>query len=99
MATFTVTTLDDENDYGAPINIGTILFPIIIPNVTGTSLREAIKLANDNPGEDTIVFADDLSGVIQLTNGEITISDEVTIIGGGDITITGDADGDDLGSN
>ncbi len=44
------------------------------------TLREAITRANENPGPDTIDFTDDLSGaVIKLTQGELAISDELSI--------------------
>ena len=45
------------------------------------SLREAITLVNDNGGEYTIVFADSVTS-INLTQGDITISNDVTINGG-----------------
>src|SRR5262249_19297510 len=53
------------------------------------SLREAVALANANPGPDTITFAAALSGVpIRLTLGEILITDDVTIQGlGADRTV------------
>jgi hypothetical protein len=60
------------------------------------SLREAIALANDAAGDDTITFASGLTGTLRLTQGEIEITDAVTINGGGLITITGDADDDDV---
>jgi hypothetical protein len=44
------------------------------------TLREAITLANENPGPDTIDFTDDLSGaVIKLTQGELAIRDDLSI--------------------
>jgi hypothetical protein len=46
------------------------------------SLREAIDAANANPGEDTIRFSSALNGKsILLTQGQLTISDPVNIIG------------------
>ncbi|MCA9102605.1 MAG: hypothetical protein KDA63_15705 [Planctomycetales bacterium] len=46
------------------------------------SLREAIELANANPGADTITFAGSLAGnPIKLVLGQLTISDGVTITG------------------
>jgi hypothetical protein len=73
MATYTVTTPIDENDGGA----GGI----------GLSLREALALANGDPGADTITFDASLAGqAIVLTNGQLTIS--------ADLTIEGDIDGD-----
>ncbi len=44
------------------------------------TLREAITRANENPGPDTIDFTDELSGaVIKLTQGELAISDDLSI--------------------
>jgi hypothetical protein len=48
-----------------------------------TSLREAISLANSNPGADSIVFAPGLSGTMLMTGGEFVITDTVTIQGQG----------------
>ncbi|MEO0360696.1 MAG: right-handed parallel beta-helix repeat-containing protein, partial [Pseudomonadota bacterium] len=87
MATFIVTTLADENDAGAAV---------ASPGGTGLSLREAVALANASDGEDVIVFASGLNDRITLTEGEIEITDAVTIEGGGLITISGDAAGDDV---
>ncbi len=55
------------------------------------SLRQAIFDANASPGADTIEFASGLTGTITLTQGELTITDSVTIDGPGatDITISG----------
>jgi hypothetical protein len=62
-----------------------------------TSLREAVSYANLKAGADTVTFDASLAGsVLRLTRGEIEITDAVTIDGGGVITITGDAKGDDL---
>lgn len=60
------------------------------------SLREAAALANAQEGADQITFAPDLSGVLRLTQGAIELTDDLTISGGGLITITGDANGDDV---
>jgi len=74
------------------------------------SLREAIALANDSTGADTITFAAGLAGVVRLDGGDgaggepggtLVVSDEVTIDGDtdsdgvADITITGDREADD----
>ncbi len=72
----TVTTLKDENNSES--------------NGYGTSLREAIALANSNEGADLILFDSNLSGsTIELTQGELKIEDSVTIknITGENITI------------
>jgi predicted outer membrane repeat protein len=47
------------------------------------SLRDAIAMANANPGADTIVFASGLQGTIHLVTGELLITDSVTINGPG----------------
>ncbi|NEP29588.1 hypothetical protein, partial [Moorena sp. SIO3I6] len=72
MATFTVTTLDDENN-----GIGT----------GGVSLREAIEAANNTPGDDIIIFDPNLTGTIALTNGALEIMSNLSIEGNGDITV------------
>ena len=90
MATFEVNTLVDEADYGATITIPNPFGPDTIVAIgPNTSLREAIKLANDNPGEDTITFAPNGQGLIRLTQGEIDITDELTIQGGSAVTMDG----------
>lgn len=47
------------------------------------SLREAIGMANANPGEDEIVFAEDANGSIDLVFGQLSITDSVSIHGNG----------------
>lgn len=81
MTTFTVTTLVDESNAGATE---------AAPGGTGLSLREAVALANVTPGNDLILFAENLSGILRLTQGEIEVADSVTIDGGGAITVSGD---------
>ena len=86
MATFTVTTLEDENDVGA--SVGT-------PGGTGLSLREALALANDegaNPGADTIVFASETGDAFE-SGGTITLAGTHLVLTS-DVTIDGDVDGD-----
>ncbi|MEM6848090.1 MAG: cadherin repeat domain-containing protein [Pseudomonadota bacterium] len=61
-----------------------------------TSLREAIAFANSQAGTDAITFDSGLSGTLRLTQGELVITDAVSIDGGGRITITGDAANDDV---
>ena len=78
-----VTTTDDSFD----------------PTDNQTSLREAVAYANYKDGPDTITFAPSGQGLIRLTGGEIGITDELTIEGGGLVTITGDAGADDLDAN
>ena len=65
------------------------------------SLRDAIAAANAAAGADTIGFdATDFNGeaadILRLTQGQITITDELSIDGGAGVTITGDANGDDV---
>ena len=81
MATFVVTTLSDENDNGVTTRTIDLGFGVTtqVPVVTGISLREAVTLANDSAGEDTIVFQAGLQGLIRLTEGEIEITDNVII--------------------
>ncbi|MEO1613933.1 MAG: hypothetical protein AAFU55_16485, partial [Pseudomonadota bacterium] len=92
MAQFIVTTLADENDSGASV---------ANPGGTGLSLREAVALANNAAGADTILFDQGLAGTIRLTLDEISITDDLTINGGEAfesnlITISGDSLGDDV---
>ncbi|MEL7462999.1 MAG: choice-of-anchor Q domain-containing protein [Pseudomonadota bacterium] len=54
-----------------------------------TTLREAIAYANANPSVEPITFLAGLEGTIQLTGGQFTISEE--------ISIEGDVDGDGIG--
>jgi hypothetical protein len=56
------------------------------------TLRDALALANANPGADSISFDSAINGTpIDLTLGELTISDDVTITGNGEIHTTIDA--------
>ncbi len=63
------------------------------------SLREAIAIANANPGSDTIEFAPELTSsgpaTILLTQGSLRISDAVTIEGPGANLLSIDASGND----
>ncbi|MEM7058125.1 MAG: choice-of-anchor Q domain-containing protein [Pseudomonadota bacterium] len=69
-----------------------------------TSLREAIAFANDPDAgaTDTITFATGIGeafengGLIRLTQGELTITETLTIDGSGLVTISGDANDDDI---
>lgn len=61
-----------------------------------TSLREAIEYANGLAGADTIEFDASLTGkTILLTQGELAITDELTINGLGAELLTIDASGND----
>ena len=77
MALFTVNTLIDEND---GVNVGAV------------SLRDAIAAANATAGPDIIEFDPGLNGTITLTNGDLVITESVTITGLGANILTIDAD-------
>lgn len=68
-ATFTVTTLADNESDGCSTNQCT--------------LREAVEAANGAAGSDTINFQTDLSGVIVLNGSQILITSNITINGPG----------------
>jgi hypothetical protein len=66
------------------------------PNDGLTSLREAITIANAAPGADTINFDASLAGkTILLTQGELKITDDLTVNGLGAGLLTVDASGND----
>ena len=78
---------------------------MVTSNVDGGagSLREAVAMANDTDGADTItfdgaVFTGGDASLIRLTQGELEITDTLTIDGstGAAVTITGDANDDDV---
>jgi len=72
---FVVSTLEDEND--GDFNDGDL------------SLREAIALANEQEGADTITFDSSLNGgTIVLNSGELAINDSLTILGLGSEQLT-----------
>jgi hypothetical protein len=52
------------------------------PGPTG-SLREAIELANANAGPDRILFQSSVTGQIDLTDGDLLITEAVQIVGPG----------------
>ncbi|MDZ7965362.1 MAG: DUF4347 domain-containing protein [Nostoc sp. DedSLP03] len=78
LATFTVNSTQDVDDGDANNGI--------------TTLREAIKLANASTEDDAIafegVFTDDTPDVISLTSGQLTITDNITILGTGASKLT-----------
>jgi predicted outer membrane repeat protein len=53
------------------------------PTAKVLTLRQAVELANQHPGADLIRFAPGLSGTITLTNGQLEVSDDVSIFGPG----------------
>ncbi|WP_375513917.1 DUF4347 domain-containing protein [uncultured Nostoc sp.] len=78
LATFTVNDTGDTDDGDRNNGI--------------TTLREAINLANANAGDDTIafggIFKDTTPDTITLTSGQLTITDDVTILGTGTSKLT-----------
>ena len=65
------------------------------------SLRQALALADANPGADTVLF--DLAAMqtstITLTGGDLGVGSDVTIDGGSGVTISGSANGRVLAIN
>lgn len=89
LAMFTVTNTDD----------GQVAAAGDLPG----SLRQAIFDANTNPGDDTVefdssVFTGGNASVVRLTAGQLNVEQTLTIDGstGIEITITGDANDDDI---
>ena len=77
--TLVVTTANDELDTD-------------LSDPNDLSLREAIEIANNSFGLDTITFAPGLSGVtFQLTLGQLTILDDLKIVGLGAVNTVFDA--------
>ena len=83
LALVTVTTVADTVDFNDGV----------------TSLREAIFATNIVPGGDTIEFAPAITAsgpaTILLTQGELAITDDVSILGPGAELLTIDASGND----
>ncbi|BBD69051.1 hemolysin-type calcium-binding region [Nostoc commune NIES-4072] len=81
LATFTVNNTGDTDDGDRNNGI--------------TTLREAINLANATPGDDTIafggIFKDTTPDTITLTSGQLTITDDLSILGTGisKLTVSG----------
>lgn len=88
---------------GAPLGAAVIVAPaadaatLSVTNLNDTgagSLRAAVAAANAAAGADTISFTGaGATGVIQLTSGEIEVTDDVTISGPGSGQLTVDAGG------
>ena len=69
---------------------------VVDPNDGVTSLREAIAVSNNDLGPDEIFFAPALEGqALRLTEGQLTITDELAIVGPGADRLTLDASGSD----
>jgi CSLREA domain-containing protein len=78
-----------------PIPFVTTLADLVDATDGVTSLREAIAIANGNPGADVVTFAPGLAGTIHLGSlGQLSITQALTIRGGGRIAIDANADGD-----
>jgi predicted outer membrane repeat protein len=84
LATFTVTNLSDA--------------AVMMPGDAPGTLRQAIFDANALPGADTIEFQNGLTGTILLTEGELPVSDSLTINGPGAAVLTVDGSGSPAGS-
>lgn len=80
-----VSTLRDEND--GNYSLGDL------------SLREALAIADSTTGPDTIKFASNLHGTIELTQGELDIDTDVDIVGPGSDRLTIDAQSNSRGFN
>jgi Ca2+-binding RTX toxin-like protein len=65
------------------------------------SLRQALALADENPGADTIQFdvAAMQTSTITLTGGDLGVASDVTIVGGSGVTISGNGNGRVLAIN
>ncbi|MGB8634256.1 MAG: choice-of-anchor Q domain-containing protein [Rhodanobacteraceae bacterium] len=69
-------------------------YPVSNTNDSGSgSLRDALNQANANPGGDTVTFASNVTGSIDLTSGPLLISDSVDVQGPGADILTVDAGG------
>ena len=86
-----VSTLSDitDGDISSPSSL------ISNPGADGQiSLREAILAANATVESDSIIFEPTLAGTLLLTQGELPISENLTLVGPGNqqVSISGDAD-------
>ncbi|MEM9352641.1 MAG: choice-of-anchor Q domain-containing protein [Planctomycetota bacterium] len=86
----------EKRDLLAVVTVDTVLDVVDI-NDGVTSLREAIFATNTVPGADEIVFDFGFDGpaTIVLTEGELSITDSLTITGDGPELLTIDASGND----
>ena len=69
-------------------NVDSIADLIAADGGDGISLREAITAANNTAGVDVIEFAPQVKGTISLTNGQLDVTDELTINGPGRNSLT-----------
>ena len=101
LATVVVST---ANDFVSPTADTTSIAGLIANDGgDGISLREAIEAANNTTGGDTVTFDGSVftggdNSVIRLTQGELEISEELTIDGssGTELVLTGDAADNDV---
>ena len=64
-------------------------YTVLNTDDSGTgSLREALLLANANPGADIVVFDTSVTGVITLTTGQLVVTDSVTVTGPGSANLS-----------
>jgi len=90
-ADLTVDTTADVNDAGDCATITAVNLP---GGGGAISLREAICVANNTVGSDTILFGAGINGgTITLGSALPTISDTIIIDGGGDTLIDGNGQG------
>jgi subtilisin-like proprotein convertase family protein len=69
----------------------TVPFVAVVTNLNDSgpgSLRDAIAVVNGIPGADVVTFQEGLTGTISVSNGELLITDPVSIIGPGAGLIT-----------
>lgn len=83
--------------------MGTYTVTTALDTQTGgqLSLRQALALADENPGADTILFDVDAmqTSTITLTGGDLGVASDVTIDGGSGVTISGNGNGRVLAIN
>ncbi len=80
-----ITTMyNDKNITATFATASPTVFSVSNLNDSGSgSLRQAILEANENAGDDTISFSNELNGTITLTTGQLSITDSIIIDGPG----------------